>query len=146
MADRPNPSAHGRRPAAGRAKDRYAPIADYALIGDCHSSALVSSTGSIDWCTFPRFDSGSCFARILDSEHGGSCSITPAGEFTASRRYLDGTMVLETTLRSGGGEVTILDCFAMRSGGRTDPHRQLIRVIECARGRMDLRLEVSPRF
>ena len=55
----------------------YPPIHEYALIGDCHSAALVSRSGSIDWCCVPRFDSGSCFGRILDWEHGGFCSIFP---------------------------------------------------------------------
>src|SRR5437764_12803717 len=101
-----------------RRRDGYAPISDYALIGDCHSTALVSSSGSIDWCTFPRFDSGSCFGRILDRERGGFCSITPVGRYATSRRYVEGTLVLETVFRSGGGEGVLYDCFAMHRGGR----------------------------
>jgi GH15 family glucan-1,4-alpha-glucosidase len=131
---------------ARASKDDFAPIGDYALIGDCHSAALVSSTGAIDWCTFPRFDSGSCFARILDDRAGGSCTITPSGRSTTARRYLKDTMVLETTLRAASGEVVVRDCFAMREGGRRAPYRQLLRVIECGRGHMDLDLRIEPRF
>src|SRR5919197_428063 len=70
------------------------PIADYALLSDCHSAALVSRAGSVDWLCFPRFDAPSIFARLLD-DGGGHWSVTvPAA--TATRRYADQTMVLET--------------------------------------------------
>ena len=134
-AKRRTPGA--RDPTAGE-EERYPPIDRYALIGDCHSVALVSTTGSIDWACLPRLDGGSCFGRLLDWDKGGSCSIRPVGAHEGSRRYLPGTMVLETTLRSGGGEATLTDCFTMRQGGRKDPHRQLLRVIEGTRGRIDL--------
>ena len=62
-----------------RGDGRYPAIADYALIGDCHSAALVSRAGSIDWCCMPRFDSGSVFGRLLDWDRGGYCSVTPIG-------------------------------------------------------------------
>jgi GH15 family glucan-1,4-alpha-glucosidase len=125
----------------------YPPISDYALIGDCHAAALVSRAGSIDWCCLPRFDDGSCFGRILDWEKGGYCSISPNGDdFTTFRRYIEGTLVLETTLRTGGGEARLLDCFAMREGGKLEPYLQLLRVVEGVRGRVDLRLHIAPRF
>src|SRR5439155_11832150 len=104
-------------------------------------------TGSIDWCCLPRFDDGSCFGRLLDWDRGGFCSIEPVDvDATSSRRYLPGTLVLETTFQTGGGEARLLDCFAMRRGGARSPYRQLLRVVEGTRGRLDVRLDVCPRF
>jgi GH15 family glucan-1,4-alpha-glucosidase len=84
--------------------ERYPPIGDYALIADSNSAALVSRAGSIDWCCIQRIDAGSCFGRLLDWEKGGFCSISPKdGSQGTSRRYLDETLVLETTFHSDGG-------------------------------------------
>jgi GH15 family glucan-1,4-alpha-glucosidase len=126
----------------------YPPIADYALISDCRSAALVSSSGSIDWCCVPRLDDGSCFGRLLDWEQGGFCSLDPAdGETTLFRRYVEGTLVLETTFRSSGGEARLFDCFTIyESHKREGPRCRLLRVIDGVRGHMDLRLQVVPRF
>ena len=126
----------------------YPPIADYALISDCHSVALVSKSGSIDWCCMPRIDSDSCFARLLDWEQGGFCSIYPEEEVVdTSRNYVgNDTLVLETRFTAGGGEARLLDCFTMREGGRRDPRRQLLRIVEGVRGRIDLHLLIAPRF
>ena len=135
------------RTRAAKPASAYPPIATYALIGDCHSAALVSITGSIDWCCLPRFDSGSCFGRILDWEKGGYCSIAPtARSYSSSRRYVDGTLVLETTFRARGGEARVLDCFTMRKGGAESPYRQILRVVQGVRGEMELDVVVCPRF
>lgn len=127
--------------------DPYPPIGDYALIGDCHSAALVSRDASIDWCCLPRFDSGSCFGRLLDWQRGGFCTIAPlhAGH-TSFRRYLDNTLILETTIRTNAGETRVLDCFTMRVGGKHDPFHQVLRVIDGVRGRVDLGLTIAPRL
>ena len=138
-------TAPDRRRAA--VSDRYPPIGDYALIGDCHSAALVSRDASIDWCCLPRFDSASVFGRLLDWERGGYCRIQPTDSAaTSSRSYLDDTLVLTTTFLAPGGEVRLSDCFTMRAGGRRQPFRQLLRVVEGVRGEMELRAEVRPRF
>jgi GH15 family glucan-1,4-alpha-glucosidase len=128
------------------ATERYPSIADYALIGDCHSAALVSRAGSIDWCCMPRFDSGSVFGRLLDWDRGGYCALSPRSRHTSHRSYVEDTLVLVTTFRSQGGEARVFDCFTMRRGGARDPYQQLIRVIEGVRGRMALDLVVSARF
>ncbi|HEV8421378.1 MAG TPA: glycoside hydrolase family 15 protein [Actinomycetota bacterium] len=134
-------------PTSRGATDRYPPIADYALIGDCHSAALVSRTGSIDWCCMPRFDSGSVFGRLLDWDRGGHCTLSPrSGQSMTHRSYIDDTSVLVTTFRGPGGEARVFDCFTMRRGGARNPYQQLIRVIEGIRGRVNLDLVVAPRF
>ena len=123
------------------------PIADYGMIGDCHTAALVSSDCSIDWCCFPRFDSGSCFGRLLDAERGGSCAVTLDGGIVShSCRYVEDTMVLETLLEGDTGTVKVTDFFAVREGGRNDPRRELIRIVECTRGSAEVAIEVAPRF
>src|SRR5437588_3545481 len=120
------------------------PIADYALIGDCHTAALISRSGSIDWCCLPRFDSGSAFGRLLDREHGGHCAIAPAdgGEWEVSREYLKDTLVLETTFSGPAGAARLIDCFT--TGGASE--RQIVRVAEVTRGSMELQIAVAPRF
>jgi GH15 family glucan-1,4-alpha-glucosidase len=122
-------------------------IADYALLGDGHTAALVSDEGSVDWCCLPRFDSGSVFGRVLDWDRGGYCQIRPTDAgVTSFRSYLEGTMVLATTFESPSGSAVVYDCFTMRAGGARNPHRQLLRVVEGTRGRMTLDVTISARF
>jgi GH15 family glucan-1,4-alpha-glucosidase len=124
----------------------YLPISDYGYISDCHSCALVSRDGSIDWACLPRFDSGSCFARILDWGKGGFCRISPEQPYKSSRRYIDSTLVLETTFENDQGKVRLTDCFTMKEGGEHSPHRQILRTVEGLRGSMTLKFECAPRF
>jgi GH15 family glucan-1,4-alpha-glucosidase len=129
------------------AAGRYRPIGDYAFLGDCHSGALVSSAGSVDWLCLPRLDDGSYFGRLLDRERGGWCAISPVDPAVrSSRRYLDGTLVLETEMAVAGGRVRVTDCLTMRPGGAQQPYRQLLRVVDGLEGAVDLRVEVVPRF
>jgi GH15 family glucan-1,4-alpha-glucosidase len=130
--------------------DPYPPIGDYALIGDCHSSALVSRSGSIDWCCLPRFDSGSAFGRLLDWDGAGYCSITPTGRgaWDYARTYIDDTLVLETMLLGPAGEARLLDCFTIPDGddGSTAGEPRILRVLEGVRGSVEVELRVAPRF
>jgi len=129
-------------------EDPYPPIGDYALIGDCHSAALVSRDGSIDWCCLPRFDSGSAFGRLLDRRRGGHCWVQPAGEgpWEYARSYLDDTLVLETTLLGPAGEARLLDCFTLHGSPEETEERQILRIVEGLRGSVELDLRVAPRF
>ena len=120
--------------------DRYRPIGDYALIADCHTAALVSREGSIDWCCGPpRFDSGSAFARLLDYAGGGYCALAPAdgGSWESKRSYIEDSFVLETTLTCGAGEVRMVDCFVLHEGDPAQHERRIVRVIEGVKGSDD---------
>lgn len=122
-------------------------IGDYGLIGDCHSAALVSRDGSIDWCCLPRFDSGSCFGRLLDRERGGFCAVGLRGATEADASfYWEDTLILQTVLHGPRGTVRVIDFFAMREGGALDPRRELVRVIECERGSAEAQVQIAPRF
>ena len=127
-------------------QDDYPPISDYGYIADCHSQALISIRGSIDWCCMPRVDSACCFGRLLDRQRGGYCQIAPRGSFECSRQYLESTLVLETTFKTSEGEVRLLDCFTMCEGGQHHPHQQILRVLEGVRGRVEIVLDLEPRF
>ncbi len=124
------------------------PLSEYALIGDCHSCALVSAQASIDWCCLPRFDSGSCFARLLDRERGGHCDVRLEGGHAESLScaYVDDTLALETQLQGKKGTVRVLDFFAMHENGALDPRRELIRIVESTQGSAEVDVEIAPRF
>jgi GH15 family glucan-1,4-alpha-glucosidase len=124
----------------------YPPISDYALIGDCHSAALVSRSGSIDWCCLPRFDSDSCFGRLLDWHRGGYFAITPVGRYRVKREYRGESLVLVTTFTTRTGEARVVDFFSMRAGGKLHPRRELVRVIHGLRGRVAFDVSVVPRL
>src|SRR5437763_3949612 len=126
----------------------YPSISDYGLIGDCRTAALVSRQGSVDWCCLPRFDSGSTFARLLDWEHGGHCSIAPShdGSWEYSREYLPDTLVLATTLHGPDGKLRLLDCFLVPEADGSPGERRILRVIEGQRGSIELEIRVAARF
>ncbi len=127
----------------------YAPIADYAIIGDARSAALISRDGSIDWLCWPRFDSRSTFARLLDAERGGYFAIQPAIPFRATRRYIDGTNVLETTFETERGVARLIDLMPVmreeEKHHRLSPFRQLLRRIEGIDGEVPFQIVFAPR-
>ncbi len=125
------------------------PIASYALISDCHSAALVGNDGSIDWLCFPRFDKPSVFGRLLD-EAAGHWSIRPVGASETSRRYVDKTVVLETTFRTPSGTVSLMDALIVGEGERVhdlglDSPHALARRITCTQGHVEIDFEFAPR-
>jgi GH15 family glucan-1,4-alpha-glucosidase len=128
------------------------PIADYGLIGDMHTCALVSRAGSIDWACFPRFDSASVFGRILDWQKGGYFSLAPRGLHTAERSYLEGTNVLETTYETATGRAVLTDFMPVTAGvehprpRELRTRRQIVRMLRCERGAIDFEMRCEPRF
>jgi GH15 family glucan-1,4-alpha-glucosidase len=118
------------------------PIEDHALIGDCHTAALVGRDGSIDWLCLPRFDSAACFAALLGTSRHGQWRIAPsAAAVRVSRRYRDGTLVLETESQTDGGLVRVIDFMPM-GGGRS----AVVRIVEGVSGRVPMRMELVIRF
>src|SRR3546814_17203539 len=105
-------------------------IEDYALIGDTQTAALVGRDGSIDWLCLPRFDSGACFAALLGDRSNGRWRIAPEAESVrVERRYVPGTLVLETTFHTPEGTVRLIDCMPIRG---TAP--DVVRVVEGVSG------------
>ncbi len=123
-------------------------IGDYAIIGDTRSAALVSRNGSIDWLCWPRFNSRSIFARILDAEKGGCFSIRPRSG-RAQRRYIENTNVLETVWETETGRVRVLDLMLAldedEKRRRLLPYRQLLRRVEGLEGSVDIEVVYQPR-
>jgi GH15 family glucan-1,4-alpha-glucosidase len=125
------------------------PIGDHALISDCRSAALVDRSGSIEWLCFPRFDGPSVFAGILDDQ-AGRWSLRPSRSFETERRYLERSLVLETTFRTAGGTVVLTDAMAVGKGetghdlGAGAPGL-VLRRLECSEGEVEVEMVYAPR-
>ncbi len=118
------------------------PIEDYALIGDCTTAALVGRNGSIDWLCWPRFDSGACFAALLGHEGHGRFLLAPVTQNgPATRRYRDGSLVLETLFDTPDGQVAVIDFMVPES-----PNSSVVRIVEGRRGAVPMRMELALRF
>ena len=118
-------------------------IEDYALIGDLRTTALVGRNGSIDWLCLPRTDSAACFAALLGSEEHGRwllCPSVPARR--VSRRYREGTLILETDFETETGAARVIDFMPLRDGGAP----QLVRIVEGLDGEVPMRMQFIARF
>src|SRR5918997_6725977 len=117
-------------------------IEDYALLGDLQTAALVHRTGSVDWCCFPRFDSGACFAALLgDAEHGRWALAPTAPAAPPRRRYRGDTLVLETDWETETGTIRVIDFMPPRGH---DP--DIVRIVEGVSGEVAVRSELVIRF
>jgi GH15 family glucan-1,4-alpha-glucosidase len=118
------------------------PIENYALIGDCHTAALVGSDGSIDWFCVPRFDSGACFAALLGGPEHGRWLLAPAAEpRCVRRRYRGETLILETDFDTDAGSVRVVDFMPL-----SDHRWDIVRIVDGLSGRVRLRMDLRVRF
>ncbi len=137
--------------------NRFPPIGSYGFLSDCHTSALVSYDGSVEWLCLPRFDSPSAFASLLD-RGAGHFRLKPRGVVVPiSRRYEPGTLVIETTWVTDTGWAVVHDALTIGDwveqagpGSRpTTAHesdRSLLRTITCLDGEVEMEMECAPRF
>ncbi|MGX4771109.1 glycoside hydrolase family 15 protein [Bradyrhizobium guangdongense] len=116
-------------------------IEDYALIGDCETGALVGRDGSIDWLCLPRYDSDSCFGRLLGSDENGYWKLCPVDGCASERRYRPGTLILETVFTTDRGRARITEFMPPKSG-----RSKLVRIVEGLEGQVQMRSELVARF
>jgi GH15 family glucan-1,4-alpha-glucosidase len=118
------------------------PIEHYALIGDCHTAALIGTDGSMDWLCFPRFDSGACFAALLGDPQHGRWLLAPTSAIgRVSRRYTHETLVLQTDFETDTGSVRVTDFMPL-----SDERWDVVRIVESLRGTVGMRMELIVRF
>jgi GH15 family glucan-1,4-alpha-glucosidase len=126
-------------------RDGFAPIEDYALIGNKRTAALVAADGAIDWWCPQRFDAPSAFGAILDPAGGGRFTLMPDAPFTVDRAYVPGTNVLETTFATEDGVARVTDAMTLPITGALD-YNQIVRRVDGIDGEVAMRWRVHPRF
>ena len=132
--------------------DDYLPIGAYAIIGDCHTMALVGTNGSIDWFCPAQFDGPAVFCRLLDAQKGGSLRIAPVDPCSVTRHYRGCTNVLETTFTTATGQVHLTDLMPIQHrqlgqhGSDVRTFRRLLRFIEGLAGTVELEVTFKPTF
>src|SRR3954464_4615633 len=147
-------------PHHGAAIGAFPPIADYAYLSDCEVGALVAPSGNVEWMCPPKFDAPSVFGSILDRD-AGRFRLSPADPLgPAPRRYLPGTLILETTWMTRTGWLVVYDFLAIgpwhHEDEREPRHRRapydfeaedcIVRIANCVQGLIDLTMECSPVF
>src|ERR1700744_659391 len=137
-----------------RAADDFPLIGGYGFLSDCHTSALVSFDGAVEWLCLPRFDSPSVFGSILDRD-AGHFTLRPKGvTVPISRRYIPGTLVIETTWVTSTGWMVVTDALSIASwnpdaGTPIVSHQSaqsLLRTITCIDGEVEVEAKCKPRF
>lgn len=129
------------------------PIRDYAVVGDCHGSALIARGGSVDWCCLERFDADPVFYRLLDRPSGGYCAIRLEGDYQTARDYLPKTNILRTTFTTSTGKCSVTDFMPVGRSPDAGVHdyiglrapMALVRLIEVNEGRVRINIEYQPK-
>src|SRR5689334_21198059 len=138
----------------------FPPIADYAFLSDCEACALVAPSGNIEWMCLPRFDGKSIFGGMLDRDAGAFTLAPVDTSVPAGRRYLPGTMVMETTWGTRTGWIIVRDVLLIgpwhheddrshthrRSPTDTDADHVLLRTMRCVNGRVEMHMECEPKL
>ena len=123
------------------------PIADYGLIGDTRTAALVASDGGIDWMCLPHFDGPPVFGRLVGGSEAGTFRLGPSGQATViARRYRPGTASLETTWRSSKGRLTLHEGMIAKVTGALLPTTLLVRRLTAEVGPVEAVIHFDPRF
>ncbi|HUH17532.1 MAG TPA: glycoside hydrolase family 15 protein [Methylomirabilota bacterium] len=138
----------------------FPPIGEYGFLSDCETTALIAASGNVEWLCLPRMDSPSVFGAILDRD-AGSFRLGPADIMVpAARRYLPGTMVLETSWGSPTGWIIVRDVMLIGPWRHTEDRSQtqrrpptdydashiLLRMVRCVNGEMQLNMDCEPVF
>lgn len=121
----------------------YVPIGSYGLIGNGHAAGLVSRDGRVDWLAVPKVDTAPFLSAVIDAPRGGYLSVAPSVEYRVRRRYLEASMVLETTFETDGGTLRVTDALTEGFQGRL-PWSELARKIEAEGGPVPVRWELRP--
>jgi GH15 family glucan-1,4-alpha-glucosidase len=138
----------------------YPPIADYAFLSDCEVTALVAPSGAVEWMCLPTMDSPSLFGAMLDRDAGWFRFGPDNVDVPSDRRYLPGTMVLETSWDCGEGWIVVRDCLVMgpwrhehpvrsshlRPPTDYDAEHMLLRTVRCVDGQAQLTIDCVPAF
>ncbi len=123
-----------------RGKSGHSRIEDYALIGDCETAALVSKSGSIDWLCWPDFSSSAWFASLLGNTENGQWLLAPKASFRVGRKYVDNTLILETTFTTRSGKVRVTDFMPIRG-----KHSDVVRIVRGLKGKVAMVMELTLR-